>query len=274
MIHKMIKTILLISEPAVAAFSRFNLLREFTVREIKGRFAGSFAGVLWTLINPVANICIYIFIFSLVLRIRVTVKDTGTDSFVLFFLAGFFPWLFLADTLARAPGILLGNAGLITRVVFPVEILPMAGVSAVFITNGIGFLIFLLYLGFQTGFYITWLYLFFLLFFQFFFVMGIVCLVSAACVFIRDIAELVPILVMVWFYGSPVIYPVSMIPASFHWLVFLNPMTQFLTLYRQALLVHCVDFSLVLDVAAASFAAYCFGTWIFMRLKPAFGDVL
>ncbi len=274
MIQTIVQAILLIFKPVTSAVNRFNLLREFTIREIRGRFAGSFAGVLWTLINPVVNICIYIFIFSLVLRIRVTVEDTGTDSFALFFLTGFFPWLFFADALSKASGVMVGNAGLITRVVFPVEILPMASVSSVFITNGIGFFIFLIYLGFQTGFHVIWLCLFLLLILQCFFVMGIVNLFSAVCVFIRDMTELLPIIVMVWFYASPVIYPVSMVPQSFHFVMFLNPMTEFVILYRKVLLMNTIDTGLIFNVAIVSFVTYGIGTWIFMRLKHAFGDVL
>ncbi|MBI9089873.1 MAG: ABC transporter permease [Desulfobacterium sp.] len=260
--------------PVVSAVKKYNLLREFVLREIKGRFAGSFAGTLWTLVHPVANICIYIFLFSLVLRISVTVEDTGTDSFAIFFLAGFFPWLFLAETLGKAPGILIGNASLITRVVFPVELLPLASCGAVFITNGIGFVIFLIFLAVKTGVYLSWLWVVPLVFLQFLFVMGVVCFVSAASVFVRDFAELVPLIVMVWFYGTPVIYPVSMVPESLHPLLGLNPMALFIELYRGVLLLHRIDPLAFVQVAIISFLSYAVGAWLFMRLKPAFGDVL
>ena len=104
--------------------------------------------------------------------------------------------------------------------------------------------------------------------------MGVVCFVSAASVFVRDLVEFVPLAVMVWFYATPVIYPVSMVPASLQSLIRLNPMAIFMDLYRGVLLVHRLDTVAFFQVSIVSFLTYAVGSWLFMKLKPAFGDVL
>jgi len=251
-----------------------NLLREFVTREIKGRFAGTAGGILWTVMSPLATILAYFFVFSLVLRINVTIEETGTDRFVLFFLTGFFPWLMFADTLGKASAVLLNEASLITKVVFPVELLPMSVVTATFIVNGIGFLLVLVYLGFSGFLSWSWAYLPVLLMILAFFSLGLAFFLSALTVFLRDTGELLGIIMMLWFFGTPVIYPVSMVPDEVSALIAVNPMALFVETFRDAILVHQVDFFSVLVLMVLSLVSYTIGFWFFKKAKPAFGDVL
>ena len=117
-----------IGGPVIAAWGHRQLLRQFVVRDIKGRFAGSAAGILWAVMNPLATIVVYLFVFSLVLRVTVSMEEAGTTLFSLFFLSGLLPWLLFAEGLSRSVGCLLDNANLITKVVFPVELLPVGAV--------------------------------------------------------------------------------------------------------------------------------------------------
>jgi len=263
-----------IAEPCASAYRHRHLLKEFLSRDIKGRFAGSAAGILWTIINPVANIALYIFLFSLVLRIRVTAQETGTNSFVVFFLSGIFPWLMFSEGLSRSVGCLVENANLITKVVFPIELLPLSTILAATIINGIGMVFFLLYL-IPAGFlHVSWLLLLFLLPAQVVFTWGLANVLAAGCVFLRDIREVLGILLLLWFYATPVIYPLSMVPKNFRPIIGLNPMGAFISLYRDILLLHHVSWHLVMLSSFCSLLSYMFGAWFFVRAKPAFGDVL
>jgi len=270
---KLFNNIKLIFIPLYSVGSHFYLLREFISREIKGRFAGSTAGILWTLINPLVNISLYYFVFSIIIRVQVNTAETGTDSFFIYFLSGFFPWYFFSESLSRSVGILIENANLITKVVFPLELLPVGTVFTSLILNGIGMTIFLIYLILEGYFHISWGFLLLIIPFQIFFIWGLANFFSALCVFIRDMREIMSILLTVWFYATPVIYPASMLPASFEIIKF-NPMWMFVQLYRDAIIVHhinWVDFGIV---GIISLLSYCIGTWFFMRAKPSFGDVL
>ena len=96
----------LVGGPVIAAWTHRQLLRQFVVRDIKGRFAGSAAGILWAVINPLATIVVYLFVFSLVLRVTVSMEEAGTTLFSLFFLSGLLPWLLFAEGLSRSVGCL------------------------------------------------------------------------------------------------------------------------------------------------------------------------
>lgn len=264
----------LIKTPLVSARGHRYLLTEFIRRDVKGRFAGSLAGTFWTLISPLATIIVYLFVFSMVLRIQVTVDETGTNSFAIFFLTGLFPWLLFSESLSRSVGCLIDNANLITKVVFPVELLPAGTVLASFLVNGLGMLLFLVYLMFQGYAHLTWFLVLILVPLQMFFTWGIASFLAAASVFIRDIRELLGIILMVWFFATPIIYPLSMVPANIKPFISLNPMCTFAGLYRDALIIHQLNWAPVLLVSIISMVSYVIGAWFFMRARPAFGDVL
>lgn len=257
---------------AIASHSR--LLKDFVRREIRGRFAGSYAGILWALINPFAMILVYLFIFSVVLRIPIKPSETGTDSFAIFFFSGFFPWLILSESLTRSVGVLLQNAVLITKVVFPVELLPAGSVISAAIINGIGFLLFLLFLIPAGHLHPSWLLLPILIPVFLLFVWGLSTFLAAICVFVRDIRDILTILLMIWFYATPVVYPASMLPDFLRPVIELNPMGIFVHLFRDALLIHRFDPLLLFEAILFAVGAYGLGSWFFMRAKPAFGDVL
>ncbi|MBF0099616.1 MAG: ABC transporter permease [Desulfobacterales bacterium] len=251
-----------------------HLLREFVSKEVKGRFAGTFGGAFWTLINPLVNIIAYLFIFSLVLKVEVTAKETGTDRFALFFLAGYFPWLMFSESVSRCAGVLIDNANLITKVIFPVELLPASSVISVYIVNGIGLILFLIYILFLKFFHISWLFLIVLLFFLLLLGMGLGYLCAGACVFIRDIKELMNIIMLLWFYATPIIYPLSMAPDFLETVIKMNPMCTYVQLFRDVILLHRIDWMAASQVFGLSLLIYGIGAWFFMRAKPGFGDVL
>ncbi len=250
------------------------LLKGFVSREIKGRFAGSMGGILWTIFSPLATISAYFFVFSIIMRMSVSIEETGTDRFVIFFLTGFFPWAMFADSLSKSVNILLGESALITKVVFPVELLPLSTVISTFFINGIGYALFLIYLAFSGFFHITWLVLPLLLLIEAFFVLGISLFLSALNVFIRDTAELLGIVIMLWFFTTPIIYPVSMVPDSLDTAIRLNPMFLFVDTFRQILLQNQIDYAMFSVLFVLSMVSCALGSWFFMKARPAFGDVL
>ena len=264
----------LIITPFLSAKNQRYLLKEIVKRDIKGRFAGSVAGTFWTLLNPFFNIIVYIILFSLVLRINVTIEETGTDSFAVYFLTGYFPWLLFSDGLNRSVGILLDQSNLITKVVFPVELLPASTVITAFVTNILGMLIFFLYLIYLGYFNITWGLILLYIPVQMLMTLGISYFLSGLCIFIRDTREILGIILMVWFYATPILYPISLIPEEFHVYRLLNPMDDVIVLYRNALLIHQTDWMAFTRICGFSVCAYAIGALFFMRAKPAFGDVL
>lgn len=255
-------------------FQHRTLFRGFIRNEIKGRFAGSMGGFMWGLVTPLANLLIYIFVFSVVLKIKLKPMETGTASFAIYFLSGLLPWAAFAEALNNATDAFLGRAGLITKVAFPLEILPLTGVIVPFCLNGLGFLMFLIYLVFKGYGHLAWFWLPVVVLLHMIFTLGMVNLIASLSVFVRDIKQFIGTALSLWFFMTPVIYPVSMVPEQFRWLIFLNPMYPFIELYHQVLLYHSLSWAMLGCAAALTLLVFSGGVLFFERSKNAFADVL
>jgi len=259
-----------VSTPA----SNHRLFQQFVRQEFFGQFSAATAGALWLLVTPLLHILIYSFVFSYVFQLR-EVADFGQTQFVIFLIIGYLPWFACAEAVSRAPSMLLEKAPLITKVVFPIEIVPMAGTLASYMTHGIGFGLMLAYMAFTGHLSWPWLLLPLVFALQLLFALGLVAVLSALCVFLRDLQQLVSLAVTLWFFLTPIIYPVTMIEneALREWFLF-NPMHSFINLYREIILLGSFS-PLQLAIAAGSaLLSWLLGGWLFMRIKHAFGDVL
>lgn len=260
--------------PLKAAISNKYLVYGFVQREIKGRFAGNMAGMAWALLNPLATLLVYMFVFSIVLRVGVTAEETGTDIFFVYFVTGFVPWLIFADSLTRATNSILDNSSIVTKVLFPVELLPLTSMLSSLLVNGLGIILLGIYLSFVGFLDPHWAQLLFIIPVHLLFIFGMSLLLSALCVYIRDLREMLPIILMIWFFSTPVIYPLSMVPEHIQTIIHMNPMFIFVTLYRGAWIQHDLDFSLLICSLLISLLTYFAGVLFFARVKPGFGDVL
>ena len=268
------KNLIMILSPILSSFKYHHLLLGFVRREIKGRFAGSMAGMFWTVVSPLATIAVYTFIFSILMRIEITAEETGTDSFLIYFLTGFFPWLIFSDSLSRAAGSLIDNSSLITKVVFPVELLPASGVLTSVIINGIGLTMISVILVFKGYAGFAWIFLPFILMAQILFTWGLANLFAGLSVFIRDTREFLNILLMVWFFSTPIIYPLSIVPETIRPALSLNPMAMAVEAYRSVFLLNQIPISGFAHFMGLAVLFYLIGGWFFTRAKPAFADVL
>jgi lipopolysaccharide transport system permease protein len=251
-----------------------HLLHGFLQQDIKGRFAGSMGGLIWSVITPLVNILIYIFVFAVIMKIGITKEESGTDQFAIYLLSGMLPWLAFSEAVSRSTPVLIEKAGLITKVAFPVQTLPYVTVFSAFILNGLGLGLFLLYLVFEGYAVWQWLWLPLLILLHVLFTLGVAALVSALCVFLRDLQQLMSLLLTVWFFTTPIIYPASMVPLEFRQWIEWNPLYHVAELYRQILLQQHIDLTQFTLVAAICVGVYMAGGWFFMRVRHAFGDVL
>ena len=190
-------------------------------------------------------------------------------------MVGYLPWFAFADALGKSPGLLLEKAPLITKVMFPVNILPVVGSLIPYLTHAIGFFLLLVYLALSGYFNSLWLLLPFIFALQFLFTLGLVAILSAFCVFLRDLQQLVALIITSWFFLTPIVYPISIIenPAVREFYNY-NPMHSFVNLYRQIILAGELPLLNLQIAVCVSLLAYLGGGWLFMRIKHAFGDVL
>jgi len=257
-----------------APFRFRTLFRGFVTKEVRGRFAGSVGGFVWSLLTPLANLFIYIFVFSVVLDLRLKPMETGTESFAVFFLAGMLPWLAFSEALNSATDLFLGRANLITKVAFPLELLPLTGLVVPFFFNGLGFVMYLVYLVGKGYAHVGWLWLPLVIGVHMVFTLGWIALISSLTVFLRDIKQFIGIAVSLWFFLTPIIYPLGMVPEAYRWMITVNPMYPFIDLYHQVLLQGSMSYPMLGCAMALAILFFVGGMLVFERSKYAFADVL
>lgn len=264
----------LLREWVMTPAAHYRLFHNFTRQDFFAQFTASIGGFLWLFLTPIVHIVIYSFVFGYIFQIRAP-EEYGETQFVIFMMIGYLPWFAFNDALSKSTGLLIEKAPLITKVMFPVQILPVVGSVIPYMTHGIGFGLLLLYLMTQGLLTASWLLIPVVFFFQFLFTMGLVAVLSALCVFLRDLQQIVSLSVTIWFFLTPIIYPITMVQDEATRQLFLfNPMHSFINLYREIVLLGEINMTNLQIVIPVSLISYFLGGYLFMRIRHAFGDVL
>ena len=251
-----------------------NLLKNLVIRDLKQRYVGSVGGFIWSFVHPVVLLVCYTFVFSVILRMRLDPK-AGTDNFALYLFCGILPWLMFQDTLVRSCGVITENASLITKTVIPAEILPIAITISNLVHHLIGLAILVAALSLFHTIHLSVFWVFLYLPILIILAQGLGWLVSSLNVFFKDTTQVLNVLMIFWFWFTPIFYPVDMIPDSFRLMVAVNPMATLVTGYRNAFLqLSQPSLEHILILLAWTSAALLVGAFFFRQSKPAFADVL
>ena len=254
-------------------FSYRELLFSLTKKELKVKYRGSALGFFWSLLNPILTMLVYTFVFSIIMRF-------GIKDFAIFLLSALLPFNFLSNSVNYGAGSIISNSSLVSKIYFPREIIPLSIVFA----NLINFLLELsaLFIVLAVMGYKFYMYLYMLpvvILIQIFLVIGVTLLVSALNVFYRDLQHLISIIMMVWFFGTPIIYPLSMVPERFQYVMKANPMTVFSIFYKDMFyyVKHTEGFQIptlkvILFALAVTFFIFFLGYFIFKKLEPKFAE--
>ncbi|MCE0489470.1 ABC transporter permease [Pantoea sp. Mb-10] len=255
-----------------------HLIYQMTKREITGRYRGSFMGVLWSFINPILMLTVYTFVFSVVFKARWgtgAVSESKSDFAIILFVGLIVHTLF-AETLMRAPTLILGNVNYVKKVIFPLEILSVTSIASVLFHSVISLIVLLSAFFIFNGF-IHWTVIFIpLVFFPLIIVsVGLSWFLSSLGVFIRDVGQTIAILTMILMFLSPIFYPVSALPEKFQHVIMLNPLTFIIEQSRNVIIWGKLpDF---IGLALYSIAALCL-MWLcffwFQKTRKGFADVL
>jgi lipopolysaccharide transport system permease protein len=247
------------------------LLAAWTGRIIRTRYQQSVLGGLWVVIQPAAIVAIFTVIFTFFVPI-----DTGDMPYVVFSYTAMVPWLFLAQSLPDMANSLVGNMDIIKKIYFPREILPLAAMLARLIDLFVAaILLILLILFFRVPLFPTgWLFLPVILIIQAVLITGLGLALAAANAFYRDVQPLAQLGIQLWFYASPIIYPVSMVPDSLRPFYFLNPMAGILEAYREVLLNQSMPGSYLYITGAVSLIVFIAGYWFFKRVEFQIVDIV
>jgi len=259
---------------------KFDLLRTLVRRDLEARYKGSVLGNLWPLVNQLSQLLIYTYVFSIVLKVKLSLKGLPADdnlTFGLWLFAGLVPWIAFTGGLNQAAGSVIGQPNLVKKVVFPLALLPLVPILSMFIESAFGLMALIVLVAVTSQTLHTTLGLLPLVWLpQLLFTAGLGYLAAGLTVFLRDIPQTLGVVLNLWFYLTPIVYPASLIPEKWRvWVFWLNPMAAIAEVYRDFVLVGEVKHWGEWGVASlVSILVFSGGLFVYQRLRPAFADVL
>ncbi len=249
------------------------LVLALVARELKARYRGSVLGFFWSFINPLLLLLVYSFVFTIVIPRGQLVE---IEPYAVFLFCGLLPWTWFSSSLSDGANVLIVNGNLIKKVMFPAEILPMVAV----ISNMVHFL---LGLPILVGFLVfhavplrlaelAWFPLVVIV--QFILTLGFAMVLSALTVHFRDIKDLLANLLTLWFFATPIIYPMSAVPERGKFYMDLNPFAHLAISYQEILFYEgpVGHWKWLIALALAGVVLFFLGYALFDRLRDSFAE--
>jgi lipopolysaccharide transport system permease protein/teichoic acid transport system permease protein len=257
-----------------AILSSRALLWSLTKNDFKQKYIGNMLGIFWAFIQPTAMIAIFWFVF------QVGFKSMPVDNFpfILWLVAGMFPWFYFAEGLSAGTNSIMANSFLVKKVVFRVSLLPMIPLlSALSIHIFFVFFMFgmFLYYGYSPEIY--WIQVVYYMFATSVLLLGLSWLTSSIVIFFKDIGQLVSIVIQFGFWLTPIFWAIKMVPDEYRWIIELNPMVYIIDGYRNSMIYHkwfWEDMSMTIYFWVITIALFILGGYTFKKLRPHFSDVL
>jgi lipopolysaccharide transport system permease protein len=248
-----------------------DLLWAWTGRNIRARYQQSVLGWFWAIVQPAAQVMIFSIVFTLFVPV-----DTGNIPYPVFSYIAVVPWTFLASSLPDMTDSLVVNMGLVGKIYFPREILPVASMLARLLDFVVAamLLIVLMLIFNMPVFVFGWIFIPVIVAIQIALILGLGLMCAALNVFFRDVRSLLVLGLQLWFYASPIIYPVTMVPEHLRPFYFLNPMAGVIEAYRDVLLNGQMPGLYLAISALVAGALFVFGYWFFKRVEFQFADVV
>lgn len=245
------------------------LLKSNITKEIRGKYKNSFLGVLWSFVNPLLMTLVYAIVFPFLLR------DT-MPHYVTFVVIGVLPWTWFTSTICGGTNNIVINGGIIKKVYFPREILPISIVTSGLINYLISCIIIIIFLLCSgIGFSINIIFLPIIILIQYILSLGLLFITSAINVYIRDAEYIINFFVQMLFYATPILYSSTIFPERFRWILYLNPLTTIINGYRDIFYNKTLpDFRMLGLVFIASTLILVVGYAIFKKLEKGFAEEL
>lgn len=252
------------------------LIWRLVTREVSQRFQGSMLGVAWMVLTPLLTAAVFTFVFSAVFQTRWGGAQTGPFDFAILLLVGLAVHGVFAEAVGRSPTLILSQPSFVTKVVFPIEILALVAVLASLVNAFIALGIVVVGQFLLNG-VLHWTVVFFPVVLAPFliFVLALVLFFSACGVFMRDLSQVVTLLVTVSLFLTPIFYPLDAVPGAFRTVMRLNPLTSIVEQSRTVVVFGGMpDFGSLAIYTICALLTLAASFWLFQRLRPGFADVL
>jgi lipopolysaccharide transport system permease protein len=243
------------------------MIKNLVRKELRTRYKGSVLGFLWTFINPLLLLVVYTIVFSIVMRVNI-------DNFSMFLFVALLPWIFFSTSVIISTGSIIANKDLIKKIYFPREVLPISVVSAGILNLLFGFVILLpclLIFGIRITSAIIYLPIVVILIYII--TMGVSLITACLNVYFRDTEQIIGIAMTAWFFFTPILYPVEIVPDKFLKLFFLNPMAPIILAFREILFYGKPPNFQVLGISyTIAFLVILYGYNLFLKLQKNFAE--
>jgi lipopolysaccharide transport system permease protein len=245
-----------------------------TADEMRRAHTSSVTGLSWILVKPLLLIGLYVVLFGVVFQARGGPRQTAAE-YLLVLLTGLLPWLIFSEAVSAAASSISANTSLVTKIVFPIEILPVSKVLGTMASGLVGLVLLVVLLAsrHQVGWTLALLPL--LLAVQLVFTIGLAWFLSAVNVAVRDTNQVLPLALMVWMFLSPVVYTAEMVPKALAVVFSWNPMSYFLEGYRMILLDNQPPTLLIWTIVTVmAIMLFLFGFWVLWRMRALIADLI
>ncbi len=249
------------------------LIQSLVARDLKARYRGSVLGFFWSFVNPLLLLLIYSFVFTTVLP---RTGDKKLEPYALFMFCGILPWTWFSSSILESSNVLISNGNLIKKVLFPAEVLPIVTVLANMVHFFLGLPILAAFLIYYQRpldpLELLWFPVIVLV--QLALLVGLSLFAAALTVHFRDLKDILGNLLTLWFFATPIIYPMTEAPAKFRWLLNLNPMTLHAISYQEVLFYIGPHghWRWLIALLAGSIAVFFAGYFVFDRLRDSFAE--
>lgn len=252
------------------------LIIQFAKRDVTGRYKGSYLGILWSFLTPLFMLLVFTFVFSVVFQARWGVGTGSKIEFALLLFCGLTTYNLFAECINRAPSLVLNNANYVKKVVFPLEILPVAALGSALVQAAISLFILVVGLVVLMGVF-NWTLVFIPLVLLpiMLFTLGLSWFLASLGVYLRDIGQIVGVITQALMFLSPIFYPVSAIPEEFRPIFYWNPISYVVEDMRRIMVWgQMPDWNwLLLGTLIGSVVAILGHAW-FQKTRKGFADVL
>jgi ABC-2 type transport system permease protein len=245
------------------------MIKSWTKKELRTRYKGSFLGFLWTFVNPLLQLIVYSLIFPFIMRIN-------QENYAMFLFVALIPWNLFTNALQGGCGLIVYNSSMVTKVYFPREVLPLSYTLSGMMNMVFSYMIvFPMLFIFRIPFTWNLLWLPVLLISQGILCLGITLLVSSINVYFRDLEYLISVGIMALYFMTPIMYDISGIPSKLQRILYFNPMTGFILLYRDITYYgNPLNFKLYAFSLGYSIIILLIGYYTFLKLQRKFTEIL
>jgi lipopolysaccharide transport system permease protein len=247
-----------------------SVLLSTTFSDIKARYVGTVFGLSWSVIYPLLFLALYAVIYTMVFRVRI--GSSSTFDYTLMIFSGLIPFLGFSEALGTGVTSVVQNKNLVKNTLFPIELIPVKTVLTSSVTMLFGLCIILPVLWFRGEAFVTQLMIPVIIVLQLLFTIGLIWILSALNVFLRDLGQVMAIIILFLMLVSPIAYTIDMIPKHLMILMYPNPLFYLIMLYRGCIMQGHIPVNLLLVFTGISFSTFALGYYVFCRLKRVFID--